>query len=242
MRRSFASAAALLAAIFLGSVTDAQTVDEIVAKNLQAKGGAEKWKSINAVKMTGKVSLQGMELPLIVYAKRPNMSRQEITIQDKKIVQAFDGTTPWMINPMMGSETAQEIPGPQGDMMKSDADFDGALMDWKSKGHTVELVGNEKLEGKPVHHLKVTKKSGHVQHFYLDADSGIELKTTTEIDAGGTKQVIESEMSNYQTVEGVMLPHTIKQMLNGTQVVQMTIDKVEINPAMEDTLFKMPAK
>src|SRR5687767_8552605 len=100
MRRSFASAAALLAAIFLSSVADAQTVDEIVARNLQAKGGAEKWKSITAVKMTGKVSLQGMELPLIVYAKRPNMSRQEITIQDKKIVQAFDGTTPWMINPM----------------------------------------------------------------------------------------------------------------------------------------------
>lgn len=242
MRRFFAPPAALLAALALSTVASAQSVDEIVAKNLKAKGGAEKWKAVSAVKMIGKVSLQGMELPLVVYAKRPNMSRQEITIQDKTIVQAFDGTTPWMINPMMGSETAQEIPGPQGDMMKSDADFDGALMDWKSKGHTVDLVGNEKLDGKPVHHLKVTKKSGHVQHFYLDADSGIELKTTTEMDAGGAKQVIESEMSNYQTVEGIMLPHTIKQMLNGTQVVQMTIDKVEINPAMDDGLFKMPGK
>lgn len=242
MRRSFSFAGVLLAVLSLSAAAHAQTVDEIVAKNLKAKGGAEKWKSVSAVKMSGKVSLQGMDLPLTVYAKRPNMSRQEIVIQDKKIVQAFDGTTPWMINPMMGSETAQEISGPQGDMMKSDADFDGALMDWKSKGHTVELVGNEKLDGKPVHHLKVTKKSGHVQHFYLDAESGIELKTTTEMEAGGAKQVIESEMSNYQTVEGIMLPHTIKQMLNGTQVVQMTIDKVEINPTIDPSLFKMPGK
>lgn len=242
MRRSFASATALLAALSLSSLAYAQTVDEIIAKNLKAKGGAEKWKSINAVRMTGKVTVQGMELPLIVYAKRPNMSRQEISVQEKKIVQAFDGTTPWMINPMMGSETAQEIPGPQGEMMKTESDFDGALMDWKAKGHTVELVGNEKLDGKSVHHLKVMKKSGSVQHFFLDADSGIELKTTTEIDAGGAKQVIESEMSNYQPIEGVMLPHTIKQMLNGTQVVQMTIDKVELNPPIEDALFKMPGK
>jgi outer membrane lipoprotein-sorting protein len=242
MRRSFALAAALLAVFSLTSLANAQTVDEIVAKNLKAKGGAEKWKSINAVRMTGKVTVQGMELPLTIYAKRPNLSRQEITVQDRKIVQAFDGTTPWMINPMMGAETAQEIPGPQGEMMKTESDFDGALLDWQSKGHKVELVGNEKLDGKPVHHLKVTKKSGNVQHFYLDAESGIELKTTTEVDAAGTKQVIESEMSNYQSVDGIMLPHTIRQILNGTQMVQMTIDKVELNPALEEGLFKMPAK
>ena len=238
MRRLCTLAAALLAALSLAGATYAQTVDEIVAKNLKAKGGAEKWRSVKAVKMTGTVTLQGRELPLTVYAKRPNMTRQEITMPERTIIQAFDGTTPWM---SMGSDAgAQPIPGPQADLMKSDADFDGALMDWKSKGHTVELVGNEQLDGTPVHHLKVTKKSGHVQHFYLDADTGIELKTTTEMDGG--KQVIESEMSDYRTVEGIMLPHTITQKLNGTPVAQLEIEKVEINPAIDDGLFSMPGK
>jgi outer membrane lipoprotein-sorting protein len=147
-----------------------------------------------------------------------------------------------MINPMMGADAAQEITGPQGDMMKSDADFDGALMDYKAKGHAVELVGKEKLDGKDVYHLKVTRKSGNIQHFYIDTDSGIELKTTAEIDAGGQKQNIETEMSNYQSVDGVMIPHTIKQLLNGAPIVSMTIEKVEINAPIDDALFKMPKK
>jgi outer membrane lipoprotein-sorting protein len=242
MRRSFSLAAAVVAVLALSAAAHAQTVDEIVDKNLKAKGGVDKWKSVSAVKMTGKVSLQGMELPMTIYSKRPNLSRQEITIQDKKLVQAFDGTTPWMINPMMGADAAQEITGPQGDMMKSDADFDGALMDYKAKGHAVELVGKEKLDGKDVYHLKVTRKSGNIQHFYIDTDSGIELKTTAEIDAGGQKQNIETEMSNYQSVDGVMIPHTIKQLLNGAPIVSMTIEKVEINAPIDDALFKMPKK
>jgi outer membrane lipoprotein-sorting protein len=242
MRRAFSVVAALVAALSLSVAAHAQTVDEIVAKNIKAKGGAEKWKAVSSVKMTGRVSMQGMELPLTVYAKRPNLSRQEFTIQDKQLVQAFDGTTPWAINPLAGSEAPQEITGPQADMIKADADFDGALMDYKSKGHTIELVGNEKLDGKDVHHLKVTKKGGNVQHYYLDAETGIELKQTAEIEQGGSKQQLETELSNYQPVEGIMIPHTMKQSLNGTPVVQMTIDKVEFNAPMEASLFTMPKK
>jgi outer membrane lipoprotein-sorting protein len=243
MRRSLSLAAAVIAALVLPLAAQAPpSIDEIVAKNLKAKGGAEKWKSVSSVRMTGKVSLHGMDLPMSVSAKRPNLSRQEITIQDKKLVQAFDGTTPWMINPMMGSDAAQELTGPQADMMKSDADFDGALMDYKEKGHKVEFVGKEKLDSTDVYHLKITKKGGNIQHYFLDAESGIELKTTAEMDQGGTKQNIETELSNYQAVDGIMIPHTVKQLVNGNPIVTMTIEKVEFNPTLDDSLFKMPAK
>jgi outer membrane lipoprotein-sorting protein len=245
MRRSVSRAAFVLLVLVSSAVARAQTVDEIVAKNIQAKGGAEKWKSVTTVKMTGKISMQGMDLPLTVYAKRPNFNRQEIVLQDKQLVQAFDGGTAWLINPMMGSDTPQELPGPAADMMKNTADFDGALIDYKTKGHTVELVGKEKLaDGAEVYHLKVTMKGGsHIQHYYLDAKSGIELKTASDIDMGtGTKQSLETEMSNYQQVNGIMIPHTVKQTVNGKPVVQMTIEKVEFNAPIEDAFFKMPAK
>ena len=143
---------------------------------------------------------------------------------------------------MMGTDTAQELTGPQADMMKADADFDSALIDYKSKGHTIELVGKEKLDATDVYHLKVTKKSGQIQDYFLDADSGIELKTSTSIDTGGTQQKIDTELSNYQQVEGIMVPHTIKQSLNGTPVLTMTIEKAEFNPTIDDTIFKMPKK
>jgi outer membrane lipoprotein-sorting protein len=244
MLRYSRRAAFVLIVLSAAAAAGAQTVDEIVAKNLQAKGGAEKWKSVNSVKMTGRITLQGTELPLTVYAKRPNLNRQEIMLQDKRVVQAFDGTSAWVINPMMGGEEARELPKPAAETMRHSADFDGALIDYKQKGHTVELVGREKMDGKEVYHLKVTMKGGDVQqHYYIDAASGIELKTSTDVDLGtGQKQPLVTEMSDYKEVDGIMIPHTVKQLLDGKPVVQMTIEKVEFNAPIDDGVFRMPKK
>jgi outer membrane lipoprotein-sorting protein len=244
MRRSSCRAALVLMVLSAAAAAGAQTVDEIVAKNLQAKGGAEKWKSVNSVKMTGRITLQGTELPLTVYAKRPNLNRQEITLKDKQIVQAFDGTSAWVINPMMGGDEPRELPKPAAETMRHSADFDGALIDYRQKGHTVELVGSEKIDGREVHHLKVTMKGGDVeQHYYLDAQTGIEVRTSTDVDLGtGQKQPLVTEMSDYRQVDGIMIPHTVRQLLNGKPVVQMTIDTVEFNPPIDDQLFRMPKK
>jgi outer membrane lipoprotein-sorting protein len=217
-----------------------QTADEIVAKNLQAKGGAEKWKSISSVKMMGKLSAQGRELPMTVYSKRPNLMRQDITTPAGKAVQGFDGVTPWVIPP--GADMPREITGPQGDAARSGAEFDGPLVDYAAKGHKVELVGREKLESGEVYHLKLTRKEGTVEHYYMAVDSGLEIKRTTEVDAAGIKQTLESEMSDYKSVDGIMIPHTLKQSVNGSPRMQMTIEKIELNPPLDDALFRMPKK
>jgi outer membrane lipoprotein-sorting protein len=240
MRRPFSISACLMVALALATVSGAQTVDEIVAKNLKAKGGAEKWKSISSVKMTGTFSAQGMEGPMSLYAKRPNLSRQEITMNGRKLVQAFDGTTPWMILP--DSEAAREMPEGQGESVRTNADFDGPLMDYAAKGHKIELVGKEKVGGTEVYHLKLTKKGGSVEHYYLDTESGIEVKRTVDVDTGGMKQTVETELSNFKSVEGIMIPHTMKQSVNGTPVAQMNVEKIEFNAPIEDALFRMPAK
>ena len=225
----------------------AQTVDEIIAKNLQAKGGAEKWRSVSSVKMTGKIMAQGREMPLTVYAKRPNLNRQEILLPDgSTIVQAFDGTTAWGINPMSGSLEPQAVPSGAADMMKNAADFDGALINYKTKVHSIELVGKETLAGKPVYHLKVTMKGGIVQDYFLDVESGIELKTSAQVDfgmdAGGQKQALDTEMSNYKAIDGIMIPHTVKQFMNGKPMVELSIANVEFNTPIENATFSMPKK
>jgi outer membrane lipoprotein-sorting protein len=239
-----------LVAVLLVSPASAQTVDELIARNIQARGGEEQLRAMQSMRITGTVQVQGMELPMTVVAKRPNLMRQEMQIQDKKVVTAFDGTTAWMINPMMGSETPQEIQGPQADMTKDQADFDGSLLDYKQKGHTIELIkgegsnGTEKLaDGTAVYHLKVTRKSGRVQHYYLDAASGIELKQSSEVvGPDGQKMTIEQELSDYRKVDGLMVPHQVRSLMNGTPLVTMTVQKIEFNAPVEDGLFRMPAK
>lgn len=248
MRKVLHLAAAAAVALFYVSPLAAQTVDELIAKNLQARGGEAKLRATNTMRMSGKVSVQGMELPMTVTAKRPNLMRQEMQIQDKKVVTAFDGMKAWMINPMMGADAPQEVQGPQADMTREQSDFDGPLMDYKSKGTTVELVkgdapdGTEKLaDGTKVYKLKVTRKGGRVQYIYLDAESGIEVKTTNQIEQGGQTLNIETEMSDYRPEGGLMVPHSIRNIMNGQPLLQMTVEKVEFNVPIEDTFFKMPA-
>jgi outer membrane lipoprotein-sorting protein len=219
------------------------TVDDLIAKNLQAKGGAAKWQSVKSVKMTGKMTAQGTEMPLTVYAMRPNFNRQEITMPAGKAIQAFDGTTAWVVNPMLGIQTPQAVPGPAAELAKNSADFDGALINYKAKGNDIEVVGKEQLEGKDVYHLKVTTKGGPVQHYLLDADSGIELRMSAEVELGsGQKQTLTTAMSNYKQVDGIMIPHTVTQTAGGRTLLQWTITTVEFNAVPDDSIFRLPKK
>ncbi len=217
----------------------ALTVDEIVAKHLATKGGAEKWKSIQTQTMTGVAMAQGFELAMTAYAKRPNLSRQELTIEIPgqplvQIVNLFDGTKAWMINPMTGSDAPQEMPGAESATAKAQSDFDGALIDYKTKGFTVELLATATVAGKQAHHLKVSRKDLPTQHVYLDPDTFVELRITTE-----GANASETDLSDYKSVEGIMVPHAIKISQGGAVQAELKITKVTFNVAIDDALFRV---
>lgn len=238
--RSIFSLSLLAAVLLCAGPSFAQTAEEIVANNLKAKGGAEKLKSISSVKMTGKMSAQGREMAMTVYSKRPNLLRQDIKLPVGNVVQAFDGTTAWVIPP--GEEVPRELTGPQAEGARKNSDFDSPLLDYVSKGHKLELVGREKVGAADVYHLKLVKKDGTIEHYYIDTTTNLEVKRSAEVNAGGGTQFLESELSDYKSVEGMMIPHTIKQSMGGMTVSQMTIDSIVFNGPIEDSLFKMPAK
>ena len=164
------TAVALALAVGVAGAAHAQTADELVAKNLKAKGGLDNLKAVQGMKITGRVTLPGagggggMEIPMTIVTKRPNRFRQESEFKGQKIVVAFDGTKAWMINPMMGQGAPQPIEGERLDMVKQQADLDGPLVDYKAKGTTIEVQGVETVDGKKVHKLKVTPKTGRRRH------------------------------------------------------------------------------
>jgi outer membrane lipoprotein-sorting protein len=215
------------------------TVDEIVARHLQTKGGPEKWKTIQTQKMTGVAISQGFQLPMTVYGKRPNVSRQELTVEIPgqpvmTIVNLFDGTKGWMINPMSGDPTPQAMPDAENATAKAQSDFDGALVDYKAKGYTVVLVDAARVAGRPTHHLKVTHASLPTQHIYLDPETFVEMRVSVE---GPTAS--ETDLSDYKTVDGIMVPHNLKISQNNALVAELRIGKVEFNVPMDDALFKI---
>lgn len=221
------------------------TLDQVIQKHIDAAGGAAKLKAIQTVRATGNASLMGgqMEAPVSMIMKRPNTMRMEISIQGQSIVQAFDGTTAWMVNPLMGSSDPQKSNDEDTKTARDNDDFvEGPLVDYKAKGHTVELMGKEDVDGTPAYKIKVTRKTGNVDYTYIDAQTFLTLRSNTKRRQMGQDLDIETNLANYKPVNGVMMPFSIEQKNAGKPFMQLTVEKYEVNVPADDSLFKMPEK
>jgi len=234
---------AVLALTVLVPCLLAQSVDEIIAKNVQARGGADKLKSVQSIKSTATMSLgPGMEAPGLLVQKRPAFARLEFTVQGLTAVQAYDGKNAWQIMPFMGKKDPELMSADEAKETEEMADIDGPLVDYKSKGHQVELLGKEKVEGTDAYKLKATLKNGDVQTIYIDADSFLEIKEETKRTVRGSEQVVESAIGDYKEVNGIIFPFAVESSIKGSQDKQkLTITKIELNVPTEDAIFKMPA-
>ena len=230
--------------LLLAVAASAQTADEIIKKNTDARGGLQKIKAIKSLKMTGKLTLagSGVEFPITMQQKRPNTFRMDATFQGQSVIQAYDGETGWQVNPFQGINEPDKLAGDELKDAQEQADIDGALVDYKEKGHTVELVGKEDLEGTPAYKLKLTLKTGDVRTVYIDAANYLELKVTAKRKSPGGEQEVDIYRGNYKPVNGVLFPFSIEQKVAGQTQAQIAIDKIEVDVPVEDATFKMPVK
>jgi outer membrane lipoprotein-sorting protein len=234
---------ALTALATLAPAASAQTVDDIIAKHVAARGGLEKLKAVKTMRMTGTMAVgPGIEAPFTLETKRPNLMRVEFTLQGQTGVQAFDGKTAWMVMPFMGKKDPEAMPAEETKTIEEQADFDGPLVDYAAKGHTVELVGKETVEGAEAYKLKVTLKNGDVRYIYIDTEYHLEIRAEGTRTMRGTPIDFESSTGDYKEVDGMMFPHAIESGAKGMpQRQKMTIAKIELNPAIDDARFAMPA-
>lgn len=219
------------------------TADQIVEKHVAAIGGIQKLSAIHTLVVTGKASILGQtEAPLVIQVMRPNRMRLEITYQGKKVVQAFDGTTAWTINPLVDPNPRESSDDDTRAAQESSDFIGGNLVDYKSKGNAVELVDREEIEGIAVYKLKITKPSGSMEYDYLDAKSFLPVKTEGKRIQFGHLILYESRIGDYKPVEGVLMPFSVKQLVNGRLAMLITIEKMDANVPVDVAVFQMPAK
>lgn len=232
----------LVAAIItagLSSFASAQSADEVVAKYLNAHG-LDKWAQVQSIKVTATIDAQGRSTPMTIISKRPNLVRQEVTINGNTMVEAYDGSTVWGINPQ-ASPAPQRIEGPQAEALAEQADFDLVLLDYKKKGYEIELVGKAKVGDHDTYDVRVTRKNGVVQDYFIDATTFLEDRVATEISRGGQTLNSTSDPADFRSVDGVMMPFTITQKAAGMPAVTLHVQKIEFNVPAPAELFKMPA-
>jgi hypothetical protein len=234
----------VLVGLFAAVGLAAQTADELIEKNIQARGGREKLKSVQSIRYTGKMVMgQGMELPFTQENTRPNNLRRDFTFQGMSGVMAYDGKTGWQVMPFLGKKDPEQMTADDLKEMQDEADIDGPLVDYKDKGNTVEALGKVDLEGSPAYKLKLTQKSGSVTTIYFDADTYLEIKEESKHNMRGQEVELEQTIGNYKKLDnGMSFPFTLEQRPKGsTGAAQvLNFEKIEINPKIESARFDMP--
>ena len=228
----------------LAAPAASQTVDDIVAKNVAAKGGMDKIKAVQTVRMTGKMTLgPGIEAPVVLELKRPNMMRMDVTVQGMVGSQAYDGAAGWMLMPFAGSPVPQQMSAEDAAMAAEQADMDGPLIDYKAKGNKVELLGKEKVEGADAYKLRITLKNGTVRNIYIDAEHFLEIKDESKRMVRGSEVETETIVGDYKEVGGMMFPHSVDSGQKGNaQRQKLVVEKIELNVPLDAARFKMPEK
>jgi outer membrane lipoprotein-sorting protein len=238
MRRLFP----LLLVLFLcrAFAQNALSVDDIVARNIKARGGVTKLASIKSLRATYSSEEDGKPVRLIELQKRPNKLRRNISFQGNMIVFAYDGQSAWQSSSQ--GKGPSPVPADLALELREEADIDGPLVNYKDKGSTLELLGKEKLNGRDVYNLKIKLKEGQVRNIYLDARNFLEVKETGFFEKGGKRVDFVTIYKGYRPVQGVLFPFVIEQKEGEEESQSTYLKKMEINLPVADSLFTMPAK
>jgi hypothetical protein len=237
--------AALITPTIFGQDKSQPTVDELVAKNIEAKGGATALHDLQSLRLTGKLLVQfgaQIELAYLQIKKRADEVRTEASLQGMTQIQAYDGKEGWTVSPFFGRKDPERMSADDVKALIEDSEIDGALVDWQTKGSSVEYLGTEDVDGTPAHKLKVVRKNGDVSFVYLDPDHFLEIRILTERMRHGAHEEDETDLGDYEKAGGVFVPTSIESGRKGAPDKQrIIIDKVEANVPVDDAVFHFPA-
>src|SRR4029077_15487151 len=240
------------------------TAEQVIEKNLAARGGLQAWRGVQTLSMSGKVEASGngmpthsvqwvkieggqlakrpaeqVQLPFSLELKRGRKSRLELDFSGMTAVQVYDGTNGWKLRPFLSRHEVEAFTTDEMKAVALQSDLDGPLMDYAAKGTKVETDSTEKVEGSDAYRLKLTFKNGQTQHLWVDANTFLETKIEgTPRRLHGKYHPVEIYYRDYKTVSGLMIPYVMETKVQGVkQPEKIEIENVAVNPRVEDSRF-----
>lgn len=211
----------------------AQTVDEIINKHIEARGGAEKLKNLQTMVMEGRVEQGGNEIALKFYLSNGIGVRTEFSVMGQTGYNILTPTGGWSFNPFAGNTEAQAMPEDQVKEGQSQLDIVGPLYDYKAKGNKIDLQGKEKIEGKDCYKLLLTRANGKTVTYFID-EAGLVLRSVSTSTVNGSETEVTTDFSDYRKTPDGYLVAFKRINANG----EISFDKIETNVKIDDTVFK----
>ena len=248
---------------------------QIVEKNAAARGGLEAWRSVQTVSLMGKMEAGGnnrptmpvpgvkagrqmprsrpaeqAQLPFIMELKRPNKVRVELQFNGQTALQVFDGSNGWKVRPFLNRREVEPYTAEEMKAASTQAELDGYLIDYATKGTKIDLAGMEKVEDRDTYKLELTLKTGQKIHAWIDAETFLEAKiegTPRRLD--GKYHPVEIYFRDFRSINGIVFPYLLETrvddampgMKNPPMIAEkIYIEKVTVNSKLDDALFTKP--
>ena len=234
--------AAGLLVVLVARGAAAQTVDDVVRRYLHARGGAERLRAVQALRLTGTMEVPGIKAaPFVMELKRPHLMRTEFTIEGRTGIRAYDGKTGWAQLPLPGDRPRPMSPEDAAEA-RDQADVDlSPLVDATAKGFSIELVGKGRIPGGETWRLVVRGGDGPPRTIHLDAKTHLVVATAEPRKVEGRSVDFVTNVGDYRTVQGLAFPFRIEVGPQGSLDRQkLVLTKVEVNPPIDDARFAMP--
>jgi hypothetical protein len=223
---------------YSGISAQISNLDEILTRYYKVNG-FDKLQKVNTIIMSGSITRNDL-MPVKITKMRPNRYRMDFELADLEAVQAYDGTTGWSITPRTGNPKATVMDEETLKDVKVRADFDGILYKWKEKGHIAELAGLDTIENKQVYKIKLIRKDGGIEYYFIDNQNfQLKKRAFTKIIRG--KEVeIENIFSDYKQIDGMWFSYTNETNVGGQRYSLIEFDKIELNLAVDEKIFYLP--
>jgi hypothetical protein len=240
-------AAALFASAAIPAHSQDITAQSLLDKNLEARGGAEALAAIKSIQFRGKMIFPGdFELAYSEVRARGGAdgieARMEGNVQGLTYMQGYDGQNAWRVNPFQGRRDAETMSADEARSMADSSRIDGVLQDARKDGSTIAYLGREDFDGTSAYKLKVSQKDGDKFTYWLDPDTYLEIKMSETRKVRGAPQTTETELGDYEKVDGVYFPMSVESWTQGqsNQRQRVIIDTAQGNPPASGALFAQP--
>lgn len=222
----------ILALVFV-QFAQAQTVDEVINKHIAAMGGKENLNKIQNVVMEGSLNIQGTDIALTLTQVNNKLARQDISAMGMKGFDMLTDKEGWAYMPFQGMQKPEPKTADEVKESQPDLDIAGPLVDYAVKGHKVELLGKEDVEGTECFKIKASLAGGKEVTFFIDPVSHLIIRSKDKKKFNGQEQEMTTDLSDYKDVEGVKMPHSITQQF-GT----VLISGIKVNQTIPESAYK----
>jgi len=243
------------------------SVAQIVEKNAAARGGLDRWRSLQTLEMKGKMQAGGnrrptipvpgvkvgpevrvqrpteqAQLPFVMELHRGRKQRLEIQFNGQTAVQVYDGSQGWKVRPFLNRHEVEKFTPEELKAAARQCDLDGCLIDSAAKGSKVELAGIDQVEGRRAYNLRVTDRNRDARHIWVDAENFLEVKFEGALRRlDGKYHPTATYVRDYRSVNGLMMPYLMETTVEGVKDTEkIQIEEIVSNPKLDDSQFTMP--